>query len=133
MRVETGIISKRKTIKGMMKNMGKILSENIKIKLTLILGCLIAGTIIFSLSLYMAKAKIDGFGKEVNRYKSQEDINVTHTSKSVVAKIEIIDEYTKDGEKYFELRTSVTGDEIFTYSEREYDKIFGLGNDALLK
>jgi len=47
-----------------------------------------------------------------------------------IGRIEFYDNYTMDGIKYFEIKTSLTGEKIFTYSEEEFNKVFGEGNDA---
>lgn len=90
-------------------------------------------TLILSLSLSILLMGCSNIthGKEAYRYNDDEDIKITHTKESTVAKIEIQDSYTKGGQKYFEITTSATGNEIFTYSESEYDKVFGLENDAV--
>lgn len=72
----------------------------------------------------------DGFGSQISKYNGVSDITVEHNTESVTGKIEIIDTYTKGGEKYLEIKTSVTGNEVFTFSQAEYDSIFGEGNDA---
>lgn len=72
----------------------------------------------------------DGYGKKIFQYDSLKDMEITQDVQSVLAKIEIIDTYIKNDVQYYEIKTTATGDEIFTYSEKEYDEIFGLGNNA---
>jgi len=64
-------------------------------------------------------------------YESIEDIKVSHSQKSDVAKVTIVDTYIKGGETYYELTTSVSGTELFTFSQKEYNEIFGEGNTAV--
>lgn len=69
--------------------------------------------------------------KEVTAYSNEDDLKIEHTKESKLARIHIVDSYTKGGEKYIVFKTDVSGWHQFTMSEQEYDKYIGLGNDAV--
>lgn len=68
--------------------------------------------------------------KEEYSYASA-DIVMEHTSNSGVARINITDQYTKAGKKYYIFTTDKTNEIYFILSEEEYDKYIGMGNDAV--
>ena len=41
------------------------------------------------------------------------------------------DSYRKNGEEYYEITTSVSGINVYTFSEKEYEAAFGIGNTAV--
>jgi hypothetical protein len=57
------------------------------------------------------------------------EIKVEHTNETKIGRIEVKDSYTLKGEKYYVLNISLSNISI-TVSEKEYEKYFGLGNDA---
>ena len=65
----------------------------------------------------------------VQKYTGTEDIETEHHTQEKLAKISVRDTYTKDGITYYEISTTAT-DNTYTYTEQEYDEIFGLENDA---
>lgn len=71
------------------------------------------------------------FCKEVTAYSGKEDLNFVHTEESKLARVNIVDSYTKNGVKYLSFTTNVSGERTFLMSEDEYDKHFGKGNDAV--
>lgn len=71
------------------------------------------------------------FCKEVTAYSGKEDLKFVHTAESKLARVNIVDSYTKNGVKYLSFTTSVSGERTFLMSEDEYDKHFGKGNDAV--
>lgn len=71
------------------------------------------------------------FCKEMVAYSGKEDMNFVHTEESKLARVNIVDSYTKNGVKYLSFTTSVSGERTFLMSEDEYDKHFGKGNDAV--
>lgn len=71
------------------------------------------------------------FCKEITAYSGKEDLNFVHTKENKLARVNIVDSYTKNGVKYLSFTTSVSGERTFLMSEDEYDKHFGKGNDAV--
>ena len=71
------------------------------------------------------------FCKEITAYSGKEDFYLAHTAESKLARVNIVDSYTKNGVKYLSFTTNVSGERTFLMSEDEYDKHFGKGNDAV--
>lgn len=89
-------------------------------------GC----AILLAASLLLSGCGAGLYGTEIYRYSDTGEIKVTKSSEDVVAKINIKDTYTKSEQTYYEITTTATGNKVYTFSEEEYDKLFGLENDA---
>lgn len=75
---------------------------------------------------------LTGCGMEVvSAYTDLADIKTEVDSYDKMARIEIIDTYTKAGVKYYVFTTDISQNKKFTLSEAEYDKYIGLGNNAV--
>lgn len=85
---------------------------------------LIAGAMVFL-------KKRGFFCKEMVAYSGKDDMNFVHTAEKKLARVNIVDSYTKNGVKYLSFTTNVSGERRFLMTEDEYDKHFGKGNDAV--
>lgn len=64
-------------------------------------------------------------------YRDESDINITRDSHSDMAKIKIIDKYTKADGNYIEFTTDKTGAKKFLLSEEDYNKYIGKDCNAV--
>lgn len=85
---------------------------------------LIAGAMVFL-------KKRGFFCKEMVAYSGKDDMNFVHTAEKKLARVNIVDSYTKNGVKYLSFTTNVSGERRFLMTEDEYDKHFGKENDAV--
>lgn len=87
---------------------------------------------ILTLAMLMLLCLAGCNSEELNHvYSDKDDIQVEHSANDTLARITIVDTYRKNDVTYHIVKTSVSGDKEWTFSEAEYDELFGLGNDAI--
>lgn len=71
-----------------------------------------------------------GCGEIRDEYSSEDDIRVEHQAETdILGRITVSDTYKKEGVNYYVVTTDIDCREN-TYSQDEYESLFGLGNDA---